>query len=170
MDAASIFDSIGKLVTVLAAVTGSWWALEKWRKRDEHFPRVYFEVSVNFIGTQKGQFVAELVATLENKGVVPLKIKHFSFKLLGLKDTDSLVKGGHEIREQLAFPHAIQEGVFVPSDWDYSFIYPGIKTEYNFITLISSQYSFVRLQGDFEYLSDGDSHHAAKVFKVPAQS
>jgi hypothetical protein len=58
-------------------------------------------------------------------------------------------------------------GHFVSPDWDYSFIYQDVKTEYNFVTCIPEDVSFVRMQGDFEYLLSGASHHAAKVFKVP---
>lgn len=167
MDWTMTFEFIGKGVSVVAAIAGGWWAIEKWRKRDEHFPRIYFEVSANFIGVQKGQFVTELVPTLDNKGIVPLKVKDFSFKLLGLKETDHLEKGGEEVRQQLFFPHKIEEGLFVPREWDFSFIHPGVQTEYNFVTLVPSEFTFVRMQADFVYLVDGETHHAAKILKVP---
>jgi hypothetical protein len=73
---------IGKLLTGLAAIIGAWWAFEKWRKRDEHFPRMYFEVTANFLGRQEGQQIVELVATLENKGVVPFTITDLTLYLL----------------------------------------------------------------------------------------
>jgi hypothetical protein len=167
MQWSNIFEAFGKAVSVLAAAAGGWWAIEKWRKRDEHFPRVFFEVGVNFIGDRDGQIVAELVATLENKGVVPLKIRRFNFKLLGLKTPDALVRGGAEIRGQLRFPHVLEEGHFIPPDWDHTFVYPGVRTEYNFVTFFPADVDFVRMQGDFEYLRSGTSHHAAKVLKVP---
>lgn len=166
MDSSQLFEFLGKSVSALAAVAGAWWAFEKWRKRDEHFPRVFFEVMVNFIGSKDGQLIVELVATLENKGVVPLKIKNFTFKLLGLKAADPLVRGGEEVRGQLRFPHMLEQGVFVPQDWEYSFVYPGVKTEYSFVASIPSDVEYVRMQGDFEYFS-GETHHAAKVLQVP---
>jgi hypothetical protein len=167
MDWPHLFELLGKIVSVLAAVAGGWWAIEKWRKRDEHFPRVYFEVGANFVGTKDGRVVVELVATLENKGIVPLRIRQFTFKLLGLKNEDKLDRGGADIRGQLRFPHLLEEGHFVPPHWSFSFVYPGVKTEYNFVTSIPEDVSFVRLQGDFTYLRSGASHHAAKVLKVP---
>jgi hypothetical protein len=167
MDWSHLFELLGKIVSILAAIAGGWWAVEKWRKRDEHFPRVYFEVDVNFLGSKDGQLVVELLAMLENRGVVPLKIKNFTFKLRGLKDSDDLVRGGTEIRRQLRFPHLLEEGTFVPPDWAYSFVYPGIKTEYNYVASISAEIAFVRMQGDFEYLRTEETHHAAKVLKVP---
>ena len=167
MEWEQFFELLGKAVATGAAIAGAWWAVEKWRRREEHFPRVYFEVSVIFLGTKDEHVVVELIATLENKGLVPLKIRNFSFKLLGLKVTDQLARGGEEIRGQLLFPNLLDEGVFVPSDWTYSFVYPGVKTEYNYVTAIPSDVSYVRIQGDFEYLRSGASHHAAKVLKVP---
>jgi hypothetical protein len=167
MDWTELFSIIGKITSTALALAGSWWAFEKWRKRDEHFPRVWFEVSINFIGAQDGQIICELVATLENKGVVPLKIRDFTFVLRGLADSDPLERGGPRIRNQLNFPDKLDEGRFVPEDWEYSFVYPGIKTEYNFVTAIPQHISFVRMQGDFAYLMNGETHHAAKILKVP---
>jgi hypothetical protein len=97
MDWSHLFEYLGKAVSTAAAVAGAWWAIEKWRKRYEHFPRVYFEVAVNFIGIKDEQILVELVATLENRGVVPLKIRNFTFKLLGIKESDTLERGGKEI-------------------------------------------------------------------------
>ena len=169
MDALQIisFDSLGKIVSVLLALAGAWWTYEKWRKRDEHFPRIFFEVSVNFLGLKDDQVVCELVATLENKGVVPLRIRQFSFLLRGLGKDDEIARGGDEIRQQVLFPHRLEEGQFVPKSWNYTFVYPGVRTEYNFVTAIPRDTEFVRMQGDFEYLKSGNSHHAAKVLKVP---
>lgn len=170
MDWSATFELIGKATSALAAVAGAWWAIEKWKKRDEHFPRVYFEVSVNFIGRSHEALVAELVASLENKGVVPLRIRDFTFKLLDLKRTDPLVAGSDDIRCQLKFPHVVAEGFFVPPTWDFTFIYPGVKTEYNFVCSIPDEFAFIRMQGDFSYLAPGKSHHAAKVLEVPNSS
>ena len=157
----------GKLLTTIAAIVAALWAFHKWRLRDELFPRVVFEVSVNFVGRTDDQIVCELVATLENKGIVPLKFKDFSFKLRGLSDSDPLENGGDAIRGQVNFQHTLASGLFVPADWEYSFIYPGVKTEYNYVTKIPANTSFVRVQGDFVYLEPGRSHHAAKVLAVP---
>lgn len=167
MDSSAFFEVLGRVASVLAALAGGWWAFEKWRKREEHFPRVYFEVSVNFLGISQGQIIAELVATLENKGVVPLKIRAFTFKVLGLSAQDQLTPGGREIRGQLRFPHLVAEGSFIPPTWKYTFIYPGVKTEYNYVCAMSSDMLFVRMQSDFQYQVAGRAHHAAKVLEVP---
>ena len=167
MEWSPLVEFISRTVTVLLAIVGAWWAVEKWRKRDEHFPRVYFEVSVNFLGRQDGQVLVELVATLENKGLVPLEIDNLTFTLRGLKATDALTPGGPEIRGQIQFPRLLQEGTFFSSRWDATFVHPGVKTDYNFVASIPDDVTHVRMQGDFEYSVSGKSHHAAKVLKVP---
>lgn len=163
------FELVGKVTTVIATIAAGWWAILSWRKKNELFPRVYFEVSVNFIGWHQGEIVAEVVATLENKGIVPLKIKHFGFKVRALMQCDAPVPGDETIRKQLLFPHIVAEGLFVPDSWDHSFVFPGVKTEYNYVTTIPAEAAYIRVQGDFEYLEHaGQSHHAAKVLQVPA--
>ena len=112
-------------------------------------------------------FSWSLIAILENKGLVPLKIRNFSFKLLGLKVTDPFdYLGGKEIRGQLRFPHVLEEGAFLPPDWELFLCLSRRKDQYNYIASIPQDVSYVRVQGDFEYLRTGTTHHAAKVLKV----
>ena len=170
MDWSHIFEFIGKLVTGGAAIVGVFWALLKWKKQDELFPRINFEVSANFLGFQDDKVITELVAVLENKGQVPLKISDFSFKLRGLRVSDRLEKGPDAIRGQLLFPAVLEQGDFVPRSWNYSFVYPGVRTEYNFVMAIPSDVAFVRMEAAFVYLGRAnDSHHAAKILAVPSK-
>lgn len=157
----------GKLSSVIVALIGGWWAIEKWRKRDEHFPRINFEVTANFLGIQDGQMVVEVVAILENKGVVPLKIKDFTFKMRGISSEDPLKKGNESVREQLLFTRELAKGPFIPEKWIYSFVYPQVKTNYNYVTSIPMNISFIRVQADFAYILKGETHHAATICKVP---
>ena len=170
MDWSHLFEYIGKFVTGGAAIVGASWALLKWKKQDELFPRINFEVSANFLGFQDGTIIAELVAVLENKGQVPLKISDFSFKLRGLRVSDELKKGPDAIRGQLLFPEVLEQGDFFPRSWNYSFVYPGVRTEYNFVTAIPQNVAFVRMEAGFVYLGHrNDSHHAAKILAVPSK-
>lgn len=167
MNWSEVFEFLGKAVTGIAALVGAYWAFVKWRRQDELFPRVNFEVSANFLGLHGEHVVTELVAVLENKGQVPLKIHNFTFKLLGLSGASCVEKGTTNIRGQLLFPMVLDEGEFVPRSWEYSFVYPAVKTEYNFVTAIPRAVAFVRMQADFEYLDRKEaSHHAAKILAV----
>ncbi|MGR9437941.1 hypothetical protein ACU8V1_23480 [Rhizobium leguminosarum] len=163
-----LYVQIGQIITALLAIGAALWAFYKWRRRDEHFPRMTFEVDVNFIGRKDDQIVCELVAILENKGVVPIELKDFTFLLRGLSKKDNLGFGGEKIRKQLNFHRELSRGTFIPKDWPATFVYPGVRTEYNFVTMIPADTEFVRMQGDFLYLEGKDkSHHAARILAVP---
>jgi hypothetical protein len=163
----TLIDTASNIIAFAALVIGAWWGIVKFLKRDEHFPRVMFEVSANFVGVQDNQILFEVLAVIENKGVVPLKINDFNFKVRALHSNDSLNEGGISIRHQVKMPHLLKEGSWVPEDWDYTFIYPGVKTEYNYITAVPVNVTFIRVEGSFFYERLGSSHHAAKLLKVP---
>lgn len=159
---------IDQLIATILVICGAVWAFEKWWRRDEHFPRMVFEVDVNFIGRKDEKIVCELVAVLENKGVVPMKLKSFTFQLRGLSGKDDLCLGGKKIRNQLNLHRELCEGSFIPDDWPWTFVYPGVRTEYSFVTLISGDIAFVRMEAEFLYLKGKDnSHHAARILAVP---
>ncbi len=167
MEELSNLIEFGKLLTALVAIAAAVWAFQKWRARDELFPRVFFEVSINFIGKRDDQIICELVAVLENKGIVPLKLRNMIFVVKGLLASGTLESGGDDIRHQLDFKHNLLKGAFIPSGWNYTFIYPGVRTEYNYVATIPAKAEFVRMQSDFDYEEPGRSHHAAKVLAVP---
>ena len=158
-----------KIIAFAALIGGTWWGVVKYLKRDEHFPRVVFEVSANFVGNQDGKVLFEVLAQLENKGMVPLKINDLKFKVRGLYENDTIEKGDETIRGQVSIPHLLLEGSWVSEHWNYTFIYPGVKTEYNYITAMPLNVSFIRVEGSFSYDREGNSHHAAKLQKVPNQ-
>ena len=125
-----------QIIAFVVLVAGAVWGFLKFFKRDEHFPRVVFEVSANFVGHQDDQVLFEVIAELENKGVVPLKIKNLVFKVRGLYDHEELGKGDESIRGQTRIPHVLLEGSWIPKNWSHTFVYPGVKTEYNYICLL----------------------------------
>jgi hypothetical protein len=163
----SFIDILSKIISFGVLVVGIGWGVVKFLKRDEHFPHIYFEVSANFIGVQDNQNLFEVLALLENKGVVLIKIRDLNFKVRGLLQQDQIKKGGAAIRGQIKVPHLLLEGSWIPEEWDYTFVYPGINTEYNYIAAIPLNVSFVRVEGMFSYDRKGATHGAAKLVKVP---
>lgn len=166
----TLIDIGSKIIAFAALIIGAWWGVVKYLKRDEHFPRVVFEISANFVGNHDGKMLYEVLAQLENKGVVPLKIKDLKFKVRGLYEEDELEEGDDSIRGQVRIPHLLLQGSWVPEHWNYTFIYPSVKTEYNYIAALPLNVSFVRVEGSFSYDREGNSHHAAKLLKVPNQA
>ena len=163
----AFIDIASKVISFGVLLVGIGWGIAKFLKRDEHFPHIFFEVSANFVGVQGDQNLFEVLALLENKGVVPIKIRDLNFKVRGLYQQDPLEKGDASIRGQIKIPHILVEGSWIPEQWEYTFIYPGVKTEYNYIAAIPLNVSFVRVEGSFSYERKGTTHRAAKLLKVP---
>jgi hypothetical protein len=163
----NLIDIGSKVIAFGTLLIGTWWGVVKFLKRDEHFPRVEFEVAANFIGSQDGKLVLEVLAKIENKGFVPLRIKDLNFKVRGLSDGDPIVEGDKSIRGQIRIPQILWEGSWIPEHWEYTFIYPSVKTEYNYVAAIPQNISILRVEGSFSYDREGNSHHAAKLQKVP---
>lgn len=160
------FEIIGKATTLIGAVLGLIWAFEKWWRREEHFPRVNFDIEIEHVDQTDEFYLINVLAKLENKGVVPLRIKDFVCEIRGIKVNDDLVHGGDEIRNQLNFSHPVIEGTFIPKSWDSSFVHPGVKTEYNYVTTVSTEYRYILVKGRFGYLKTKNKHHAGKVLKL----
>lgn len=167
MEISLVFEYVGKIVSLIAALSGFYWAFEKWLRREEHFPRINLDIDATVIDQNNDKIIFNIVATLENKGVVPLKISKFICELRGIKATDPLELGGENIRYQLNFSNLIAEGPFFPPEWEYSFVYPGVKTNYSYITIVPSEYKYLLLKGRFHYSRNNESHHAGKVIKIP---
>jgi hypothetical protein len=163
----AFIDTVSKIISFGVLLVGVVWGILKFIKRDEHFPHVFFEVSANFVGVQDNQNLFEVLAFLENKGVVPIKIRDLNFKVRGLFQQEQLEKGDVSIRGQIKIPHLLVEESWIPEQWDSTFVYPGVKTEYNYIAAIPLDVSFVRVEGSFSYDRKGATHHAAKLIKVP---
>lgn len=161
-------DVVSKVIAFGALVGGAWWGVVKFLKRDELFPRIYFEVSAKFVGQQDDRILVEILALIENKGEVPISINDLKFKVRALYKDDAVKEGDNSIRGQIRIPHLLLSGSWIPEDWDSTFIYPGVKTEYNYIAAIPLDVSFIRVAGSFTYEREGSSHHAAKLQKVPA--
>ncbi|BDX06507.1 hypothetical protein [Planctobacterium marinum] len=163
MDVASLVKSLSALVAVL----GGLWAVYKFYKRDEHFPRVQFDVDINFIGEKSEQHIIEVVAYLENKGVVPIKLTELEFSLRGLKHDDKLIEGDKSINRQLKLPHKVKDARWLSDTWNHTFVYPGVRTRYTHVTSIGGEYGFLLVRGLFIYESDEDFHTSAKLVEVP---
>ncbi len=166
MDISNIFEFLGKVV----ALVGVLFALYRWWKREEHFPRVNFDIDVEIIDRKDNKYVLNVVATLENKGEIPLKIKDFNCELRGLASDDSLELGTEKIRNQLNFKHNLNGGAFIPANWDFSFVFPSVKTTYTFVTIIPDTMIYLFVRGSFIYLANGESHHAGKIIKIANKS
>lgn len=167
MEISTFFEYLGKAVTVLASALGLIWAFEKWWRREEHFPRINFDIKIDIIDHKDGSHIINVLAILENKGVVPLKIKDFSCEIKGIKENDELKLGDQKIRHQLNFKHSVVDGIFFPKEWESSFVHPGVTTTYNYVTIVPDEYLYLLIKGTFGYLKKSNMHHSGTIIKMP---
>lgn len=155
------------LFSAVSAGYALYWTYRLRKAGDELFPRVNFTVDARFLGEQDGKVLAELSARIENKGTVPLKIKDFTFTLRGLAAGAAVNARDAADRPETDFPLKLANGCFAPVDWEYSFIYPGVTTEYNFVAAIPRDVAFMRLQSRFVYHDrPAEDHFAARAMAV----
>ncbi|GKW30366.1 hypothetical protein AB6D34_11810 [Pectobacterium brasiliense] len=162
-----IYEVVTGLITIAASFFGFYCVVDKWIKRKEHFPRVNFDITVEIIDFCDDKIILNIIASIDNKGYVPLKIKDFKCELLGVMNDSPLELGGQKIRNQLNFPNKIGDGSFIPLNWNYSFVYPCVKTDYLHVTFIPKNTKYLLVKSSFYYLETNESHHAGKVLKIP---
>jgi hypothetical protein len=156
------------LATFLAVVIGGLWAYIKILRRREHRPRLEFSVELAFVGAQADHWLVDVQAFVNNEGLVRHVIRTFSFELRCLYPDDELVDGGPQIGHQTLIPHVLKEGSWLPGDWEATFIEPGLRTRYSFVTLVPSSVSFVLIHGLLIYGDQRVAHTAESLVRVPS--
>lgn len=164
-----VLSVIQSLVTTGGVIIGGVWAYLKFVKRREDYPHIEFTVEIEFVGTQKDEWMVELLAFVENKGLVPHLIKTFEFDLRCMYEEDEITEGDKTINYQTLIPHFLKEGAWIPRDWSNTFIEPGLSAKYSYITTVPRRTSFVLLHGRFVYQDGKSSHTADRFIKVPKE-
>ena len=75
-------------------------------------------------------WLVELAAMLDNKGLVRYRTSEFSFELRCLYPEDSLNAGGADIGGQINIPHVLATGSWLPNPWTATIIEPGLTTQW----------------------------------------
>ena len=147
--------------SAISAAYALWWTHVRLKAGDELFPRVGFVVGARFLGEQDGKVLAELYATLENKGVVPLRIVDFTFSVRGIEQASALTRRAVEEQDEIEFPREVAKGFFMPRRFEYSFVYPGVATHYNTVIAIPTDIRFLRIKSRFVYYDRREEDHYA---------
>lgn len=168
MDPATLFLMIGKATAAIVPLAGAIWAIRKWLKKEELFPRIVFNIDAEVIGEQDNKIILDIIATIENKGMVPLKIKEFNYELTGIKRDESLTKNHSDVQHQLDFPHKLDSGSFLLDTWKHSFVQQDVSVHYNQITFIPNTISYILIRGAFKYIDTNKNHYANHIIKIPA--
>lgn len=166
-DWANIASILQSIVTAGALVVGGIWTYLKFIRQQEKYPNIEFLADINLIGKQDDHWIAEIIATIENKGKAQHKMSNFEFDLNALFSNDK-VELTEKWGNQVNFPHRIAEGSFIPPDLDFFFIDPGTKAKYSHITRVPNDVTFAILHCWFTYSDERSySHTAEKTLKIP---
>jgi hypothetical protein len=146
-------------LTLGTVVVGGLWAYYRLYKRREHAVRLDFTTAVNFVGVQDGQWLVSLDAHVNNEGLVRHEITRFDLELRCLLKTDRLATSP-ELGGQVVVPHELLQASWLPKYSGMTFIEPGLKTVYSFVSSVPVETSFVLLHG---YLDYPDGGHSAEI-------
>ncbi len=161
-----LLGSIESLATVIALIVGGLWAYRRFVRQREDYPHIDFTVDLKFVAVHGDSWIVEIIACLENKGCVQHQISDFDFDLRYLEHSDEL-QLADRFGGQVLFPHKAAQGSWLPEDWGYTFIEPGIRTHYSYIAALPAQAHIALLHGWFAYRGDREAHTAEKIVPVP---
>ncbi|VAW67288.1 hypothetical protein MNBD_GAMMA08-645 [hydrothermal vent metagenome] len=163
----NLASAVQSVATILSFIIGGIWVYLKFIRQQEKYPNIEFSADIEFIGEQKDYWLAELIATIDNKGKAQHKMEKFRFDVNGLLSADN-IEISDEWGGQVNFPHLIAKGSFLPEKYTHFFIDPGTKAKYSYITRIPKDASYIILHCWFKYMDERSyGHTAEKTAKVP---
>lgn len=160
--------AVQSLATVASFVIGGVWVYTKYIRQQERYPNIEFTADVLLIGIQDGFWIAELIATIENKGKAQHRMEEFRFDVNAIEH-GAPVETSEKWGNQVHFPIAVAQGSFLPQQFKFFFIDPGVKAKYSYIARIPLSASFAILHCWFKYAdSRSYSHTAERTFAIPS--
>jgi len=172
---------LGIVGTIAGALLGNYLSVRQqklnWRREDqrrllqrENAERIDFSVEVRFVSRHGEDWLVELAAMLDNKGLVRYTTSEFSFELRCLYPEDSLNPGGADIGGQINIPHVVATGSWLPGTWAATVIEPGLTTRYSYVASVPRRATAVLLHGAFRYEPGEDKvRHTAESFQAVPQ-
>jgi hypothetical protein len=165
---------IGVTGTLLGGLLGYLYSMHaqqlQWRREDlrrreqrEHAPKVDFRVDLRFVGPHQDAWITEVLAFIDNKGLVKYETQSLDFELRALLESDPLAIGDESIGFQTYIPHVLVTGTWLPATWSNTFIEPGIATKYSYVTSVPRNATIVLLHARVEYVSDVEVAHTAEA-------
>lgn len=163
---AAAFQSVA---TVVSFIVGGIWVYSKYIRQQERYPNIEFSADVQFIGKQDDYWIVELIATVENKGKAQHRMEEFLFDLNALPKS-AKVQTSEKWGNQVDFPVSVAQGSFLPKQYKFFFIDPGVKAKYSYLSRVPTSASFVVLHSWFKYGDDRKySHTAERTVAVPQE-
>jgi hypothetical protein len=153
--------------TSLAGVIVGAWVLWKFIIRREAHPKIQFILELNNVGSVDDKLLVEVVAIVENKGLVRHRLDNFQFDLRYLLQDEKIVEGEEKINFQIAFDHTLPTRSWIPRKWEYTFVDPGVMQRYSYLAWLPADAAFALIYAHFRYPDAASEFHTAqKVFRI----
>jgi hypothetical protein len=154
---------LSALATAAAILIGGIWAIYTFILKREGFPKIEFTVDASFVLKQNDSWIIEVIAFIDNKGLVKHTINHFTFDIRYTLPSDPI-----KCTEKFLvyIPHEAASGSWLPKGWDNTFIEPGVRTRYSILASVPGNATTVLLHGKFLY-KNKDWHTADKLVAAP---
>jgi hypothetical protein len=163
----SNIEFIKNFIEILAILIGGGWAFWRFILQREAHSKIQFNLDLRVLGIQKDKYIVEIIAIVENKGLVRHYINDFRFDLLYLSKEHKVIEGDRKINRQVQFIKLINKRYWIPPDWYYSFIDPGITQNYTYVTHLPIESRYALIYALFKYPDKKSGFHTAqKVFKI----
>ncbi len=130
-------------------------------------PHIEFTLDAEFLGPQKGKYIAEFIIYANNKSLVRHEFKKIEFRVLGIKKEEELCEWKNH-PPRLYFPHEIidpKKTDIFPGGWNFIFVEPGVKQRISFAAPIDADYAYIVAHAKFNYDSY-TPHTIERVFAL----
>ncbi len=155
------------ILTSVAILIGGGWTFWRFILQREGHSKIQFNVDFRIIGVHKDKYIVEVVAIVENKGLVRQYVNDFRFDLLCLSDKQDIIDGDDRINRQVLFKKIIDKRYWIPPDWCNSFIDAGVIQYYTYTTSLPNDAKFALVYGHFKYPDGKNNFHTAqKTFPI----
>jgi len=151
----------------LAICGAAVWALFRFGLFRERYAKIEFNLDCRYLGKSNHCRLVELIAVIENKGLVRQYIKEWTFDLLLLDDSTMIDETDSTINYQVKFFNKkISKRPWVPASWYTTFIDAGTRQVYTYLTAVPENTKFITLYSRFIYPSSNDFHSSQKTFEL----
>jgi len=166
-DLKDIAGIVKDITTSIGIIVGGGWAFWRFVLRRERHAKIQFDLDLNVVSREHDSLVVEVIAVVENKGLVRHVLQDFKFDLLYLENKDQITTGDERINQQVLFKPVFKKRYWIPPDWLGTFIDAGVTQKYTYVASVPKTASMLLIFASFKYPdSESEFHTAQKVFNL----
>ncbi len=155
MDWVNVISVFADVAIAGVAVAGLIWAVIKFRTREEHLPRIQFDITAKVIDIHNDHAVVIIEPSIDNKGNVPLNIGHFETNVFGFLAHDSFIpyveEGLNNLNKEsrLRLHHLIHSQNMMGKNCKCIIVRPNTLQVYNIMISIPITMRYIRVYSEF---------------------